>query len=191
MASKLFKTEGVVLRRINLGEADQIVTLLTPDFGKISCLAKGCRKLTSIFCGRVELYYRLRVTGYWGRDLGYLKEVEVLEDTRLADLSLPRHHALTMAAEATYKLIPEEQNTEDVYPLLCQTLELLKTGDHPEAALDRYLQRLLHVLGFMPPAEKNPLGVLRTILNGPLKSEQFLDRVGRPVLALSKNGPFG
>ena len=171
--SKLFKTEGVVLRRMDLGEADQIVTLLTPELGKISCIAKGCRKLTSKFCGRVELYYRIHVTGYWGRDLGYLKEVEVLDDTGLMELSLARHHALASVAEATSKLIPEEQNTDGVYPLLCETNRMLKNGAEPSMTLERYLTNLLSLLGFMPTAHGKPLTILRAILNGPLKSEMI------------------
>jgi len=174
MPSKLFKTEGVVIRRINLGDADQIVTMLTPDFGKIAVIAKGCRKLTSIFCGRLELYYRLRVTGYWGRDLGYLKEVEVLEDTTFSDLSLSRHHALATLAEVTHRLIQDEQCVEGVYPLLCQASRSLKTGDRLQSDMELFLQKLLSLLGFMPPAEQNPLAVLRTLLNGPLKSEGFM-----------------
>ncbi|MFH0820618.1 MAG: DNA repair protein RecO [Candidatus Peregrinibacteria bacterium] len=174
MKSKLFKTEGVVIRRMDLGEADQIVTLLTPELGKIHCIAKGCRKLTSKFCGRVELYYRLHVTGYWGRDFGYLKEVEVLDDTTFFDLSLARHHALATVAEVTHKLIQDEQNVEGVYPLLCEVSRSLKTGNRLQTELEMFLQKLLSLLGFTLPTEKKPMAVLRTILNGPLKSERFL-----------------
>ncbi|KKU23266.1 MAG: repair protein RecO protein [Microgenomates group bacterium GW2011_GWA1_46_15] len=36
-------TEGIVLKRMNVGEADRFVTIFTRDLGKISALAKGVR----------------------------------------------------------------------------------------------------------------------------------------------------
>ena len=38
-------TTGLVLRQVKLGEADQILTLLTPDLGVISASAKGSLRL--------------------------------------------------------------------------------------------------------------------------------------------------
>lgn len=179
---KCFKTEGVVLRRSPLGEADQIVTLLSPDFGKIACLAKGCRKLTSKFCGRLELFYELQIIGYWGRNFVYLKEVEVLEDSGLFELDLVRHYALATVAEITYKLIPEGAMTEGAYLLLCRTIRKLKRGANPQECMQKYLEALLACLGFMPTLtgvsafSRQTDVILKSLLNGPLKSEQFLKK---------------
>ncbi len=49
-------TEGIVLARTNYQEADRIVTLLTPDHGKVSALAKGVRKSKSKVAGGIELF---------------------------------------------------------------------------------------------------------------------------------------
>jgi DNA repair protein RecO (recombination protein O) len=48
-------TQGIVLRRTNYGEADRILTILTPDQGKIRLLAKGVRKIKSKLAGGIEL----------------------------------------------------------------------------------------------------------------------------------------
>jgi DNA repair protein RecO (recombination protein O) len=40
-------TEAIVLKRVSVGEADRVVTLLTPDEGKLVCIAKGVRKMSS------------------------------------------------------------------------------------------------------------------------------------------------
>ena len=39
---KTYRTEGVVLRRSDFGEADRLLTIMTPHRGKIRALAKGC-----------------------------------------------------------------------------------------------------------------------------------------------------
>jgi DNA repair protein RecO (recombination protein O) len=50
------KTTGIILRRVQYGEADRIVTCITPDHGKISFIAKGVRKIRSKLAGGVELF---------------------------------------------------------------------------------------------------------------------------------------
>jgi DNA repair protein RecO (recombination protein O) len=70
------KTKGIVLRRFNLNEADQIVTVLTEDEGKVSLLAKGSRRLKSKFCGRLEPFYHVSLNYFQGRELGHLDEAD-------------------------------------------------------------------------------------------------------------------
>jgi DNA repair protein RecO (recombination protein O) len=50
-----FRTQAIVLRRTNFGEADRVVSLLTPERGKISAIAKGVRKPKSKLAGGLEL----------------------------------------------------------------------------------------------------------------------------------------
>ncbi|HMS23723.1 MAG TPA: DNA repair protein RecO [Candidatus Saccharibacteria bacterium] len=49
-------TSGIVLKRINFGEADRILTIITPDQGKLSLIAKGVRKEKSKLAGGIELF---------------------------------------------------------------------------------------------------------------------------------------
>lgn len=53
---KPIRTKAIVLRRTNYGEADRILQLLTPDYGKISVMAKGVRREKSKLAGAVELF---------------------------------------------------------------------------------------------------------------------------------------
>lgn len=48
-------TKGIVLSRTNYQEADRILTLLTPDHGKVRVLAKGVRKSRSKMAAGTEL----------------------------------------------------------------------------------------------------------------------------------------
>jgi len=50
------KTEGIVLRYTNLGEADKILTILTRNNGKIKAIAKGCRKPKSSLLSSSEVF---------------------------------------------------------------------------------------------------------------------------------------
>jgi DNA repair protein RecO (recombination protein O) len=48
-------TDGIILKRVNFGEADKILTLLTPEKGKIRAIAKGVRREKSKLAGGLEL----------------------------------------------------------------------------------------------------------------------------------------
>ncbi|MFN8450159.1 MAG: recombination protein O N-terminal domain-containing protein [Anaerolineae bacterium] len=49
-----FRTPAIILKRFDLGEADRLLTLLTPRHGKLEVVAKGARKLTSTKTGHVD-----------------------------------------------------------------------------------------------------------------------------------------
>lgn len=51
-----FRTEAIILRRTNYGEADRILSVITPERGKISVIAKGVRRPKSKLAGGLELF---------------------------------------------------------------------------------------------------------------------------------------
>jgi DNA repair protein RecO (recombination protein O) len=53
---KQISTQAIILKRINFGEADRILTVLTSDHGQVSILAKGVRKAKSKLAGGLELF---------------------------------------------------------------------------------------------------------------------------------------
>lgn len=59
---KTIRTKAIVLRRTNYGEADRVVQLLTPEYGKLSVMAKGVRREKSKLAGGIELFSRCDVT---------------------------------------------------------------------------------------------------------------------------------
>jgi len=49
-------TKAIILRRLNFEEADRILTVITPEHGKVSLFAKGARKHKSRLAGGLELF---------------------------------------------------------------------------------------------------------------------------------------
>src|SRR2546426_4972427 len=73
----VYKAEGIVIRRANLGEADRLVTLFCLDHGKVTVAARGARKMKSRFVGRLELFSHVRALLAVGRTLDVVSQVEV------------------------------------------------------------------------------------------------------------------
>lgn len=77
--SRTYKTEGIILKRINLGEADKIITLYSRHYGKIRCIAKGIRNITSRKGGNLELFNRVAIFLAKGKNLDIITEVQLLD----------------------------------------------------------------------------------------------------------------
>jgi DNA repair protein RecO (recombination protein O) len=60
-ASARIATEALLLRRVEYGEADLVLTLLTQKLGKVSALARGARKSSKRFGGALEPMHTLAV----------------------------------------------------------------------------------------------------------------------------------
>ena len=57
----MYKTQAIVLSRFELGEADRVLTLLTPHDGKLKAIAKGVRRPGSRIGGAVEPFAELHL----------------------------------------------------------------------------------------------------------------------------------
>ena len=51
---RLYRLQGIILRRRDLGEADRLLTVFTRDRGKLNLLAKGVRRAASRKAGHIE-----------------------------------------------------------------------------------------------------------------------------------------
>lgn len=142
-----FKTEGIVLKRRDFGEADRILVVFTLHKGKISVIAKGVRRITSKRAPNVELLNRVQMFLYPGKNFFTLTEA-VAVDTyqRLKeDLTLSTYafHIL----ELINRLTVEEQENRILYELSVQVLERL--CKNPRQILVRAFEaKVLTNLGF-------------------------------------------
>lgn len=77
---KQFVTRGIVLGRTDYGEAARIITLLTPDHGKLRLMARGVRKPKSKLAGGIELFSTADITFIRGRgEIGTLISARLIK----------------------------------------------------------------------------------------------------------------
>jgi len=120
------KTEAIVLRSIRYGEADRILHLYTPAYGRLSAIAKGARRARSRFGARLEPFFHVRAVLHEGRsDLLTVTAV----DTIAAHGGL-RDHAATLeaaarACDAVTRLFETADPHPEVFGLLANELALL------------------------------------------------------------------
>lgn len=152
---RTIRTMAIILKRRAMGEADRLVTLLTPQHGKIDVLAKGARKPASRKTGHVELFTRADVLIAKGRgDIGILTQAEVIEPY------LPLRESLTLGAYANYivelldRLAFEGEDLSGLFDLLDGTLRQLCQDDDVRRVLRYYELNLLDFAGFRPELQE-------------------------------------
>ena len=72
-----YTTDAIVLSRFDLGEADRVLTLITPGIGKLKAIAKGVRRPTSRLGGSLEPFAELTVALARGRTFDVVTQVSV------------------------------------------------------------------------------------------------------------------
>lgn len=146
----LYKSEAVILKRINLGEADKILTIFTPNFGKLRVVAKGVRKVTSRLAGHVELFTRSQMLLAKGRNLDIVTQSETIDAHRPMHDDLSRLARASYAAELLDKLTPDALESYPSYKLTVEVFQLLSSDPDPDRVLRWFELQLLGYLGYAP-----------------------------------------
>lgn len=148
---KQLLAKGIVLRRTNFGEADRIVTVLTPDHGKVRLMARGVRRIKSKLAGGVELFSVSDITFIAGKgDIGTLISARL--DRHFGNIV----HDLTRV-QLGYELIKltdritEDHPEAEYFHLLQQVFEALDDPAVDEQLIRSWFQaRLLRLAGHTP-----------------------------------------
>ena len=147
---RVYNVEGVVLRRTDLGEADRIVTLYTPQIGKLRAVAKGVRRPTSRLGGHLELFTHSRLLLARGRELDIITQAETVHSFIGLRDDLWRAALACYAAELVDRLTQEHSPDAAAFELLLQTLGRIAESRAPELAVRFCVVQLLGHMGYRP-----------------------------------------
>jgi DNA repair protein RecO (recombination protein O) len=153
------QTRGIVLSRTDYGEADRIVTMLTPDHGKLRLMARGVRKPRSKLAGGIELFSV--------SDLGFIRgrgEIGTLISARL----LTHYGQIVKDIERVqlgYELIKilnkatEDQPEPEYFELLQQAFQALEDHNVDQTLIRLWFDaQLLRQAGHRPNLQTTPAG---------------------------------
>jgi len=143
---------GLILRTRPLTETSLIVQWLTPDFGRIATVAKGARRASSPFLGKLDLFYLADLSFSRSRrsDLHTLRETSLRETHGALRQDIGR---LRQAAYAT-AFIEQATETETplpaVFELMREFLACLCRQEFAPQIVLAFELKLLHELGLKP-----------------------------------------
>jgi DNA repair protein RecO (recombination protein O) len=149
-----YTTDAIVLSRFDLGEADRVLTLITPGIGKLKAIAKGVRRPTSRLGGSLEPFAELTVALARGRTFDVVTEVRVGHAwLRLRD-DLESAATAWYLAELADRSLEERHAAEPLYALVRRAYELLDAGMDPGRVARWFEMHLLDELGVRPEVDR-------------------------------------
>lgn len=145
------RTDGLIIRELNVGESDRIVTVLTRDKGVVRASAKGARKPKSRYASACRLLCYSRLTLLPGKEKYILLDAEPLEvfmgvRSGLESLALSQYFS-----ELSGTLAPRDEPAEPFLRLTLNAMHLLETQARPFALIKAAFEmRALTLAGYMP-----------------------------------------
>ena len=150
---RYFNTEGIVVRARDLGEADRIIILLTPNRGLISAVARSARRTKSRTGGHVDLLRHITAQISEGRsDLHTISQVETIDAHLPLRTDLDRLTLASHFAEITERFSLPNAANPPLFNLLRDTLTHTETT--PSQTLT--LLRLWHETTLLAAAGLQP-----------------------------------
>lgn len=151
---RVYKTEAIVLRQRKLGEADKIVTLYTPNYGKLEAVAKGVRRPKSRLAGHLEVLIYTSAMLAQGRNLDVVTQAQAIDSFAPLREDLHRLSRALYAAELVDRFSPEGAESYHIFQLLLGTLRRLAGTADADVVLRYFEMQLLDLAGFRPQLQR-------------------------------------
>lgn len=165
--SRLYKTHGIVLKRSNYGEADRIITILTPEYGKLKVIAKGIRKITSRRAGHLEIFTHAQFMLFHGKTFDHVTEVVTKTSYPEFSRDLQKASFCYYLCELTDRLVPEKQESYEMFELLqggITDIARSKTEGERHEHIYTFALEALWLLGFLPRSKTIPVDQVRSFI---------------------------
>lgn len=139
----------------NMGDYDKMVTLLTPDLGKIGCAAKGARRPKSTLMAGTQFLCFGDFLVYKGAGSYHINSCEPIEIFYNLRLDLEKLTYASKVAKIVNDVTDENQNTYRILQLTLNTIYIISESDkNLDFVLSIFKIRLLSLLGFRPVIDK-------------------------------------
>lgn len=147
----IYTTPAVILRRVDYGDYDYILTLLTPDYGKVSVLAKNAKKSVKRFAGSLELFYQVEAVIRQGVKLSFLEEITIENTYMTLRSDIVKAAYASYWSEILVQWLESGTPQNEIFHLLIFCLGQLDAASRLPAELSVLFQmKFLALTGFLP-----------------------------------------
>lgn len=148
------KLNGIVIAENNMGDYDKMLTVLTPNYGKISCVAKGARRQQSALLAGTQLFCFGEYLMYKGTNTYHINSCETIEIFYNLRTDLDKLKYAIHINKIIQDVTEENENCYRILQLFLNTLyaicEKTENNQDRDFILSVFKFRLLCILGFTP-----------------------------------------
>lgn len=148
----LIKTKGIVLGVANSSDNDKVLTILTPDLGRISVFCKGAKKTKSALLNATEYLAFSEIIIYKSVNDNYsINAAEVIEVFYNLRTDIEKLNYATTISKIIYDVTQENEPAAPILQLFLNTLYVLsETDKNKDLVFSIFQIRLLAMIGFLP-----------------------------------------
>ena len=152
MAKKEITTKGIVIREVMMGESDKLLTVLTPELGRITVRCRGVRTLKSHRFAAAQLYIYSDMILSEKDGMYSLAEAEPIESFFDIRLRLEAIACSDYFADLIHTVSVEGEGDAEIMRLFLNSLYALAYKPELSVRLVKavFEARLAVLLGFMP-----------------------------------------
>jgi len=147
----LHRVEGIVIRSMDYGESNKIITLFTRDAGKVGVMVRGAKKMNSRHSAITQLFtYGEFVYFKTGSQMGSLNHADIISSHhRLrADLILTAYSAYM--AEMVDRILIDNEPNPFIYEQLKAALDGIEDGKDAQMITHLFEMKMLIQAGYEP-----------------------------------------
>jgi DNA repair protein RecO (recombination protein O) len=180
-----FRTDAILLRKIEYGDHDFVITFMTRDQGKITAMAKNAKKSVKRFSGSLDLFSFNHIQCSYPKknkdSLVTLAQTELENGFANIRYDVYKTAYASYWAEMVYLWLEEGRPQPQVYDLLLFSLDMLHRSDMPKEVVSLLFQiRFMGISGFSPDIER--CGACQAHLDDiPVKTLRFDFKEGKIV----------
>ena len=152
----IFTTNAIVIRSLDYGESDKIVTFFTKDFGKIKGIAKGARRSKKRFQNALDLFSHLRLIFFDREGMGLVRAegCDILNSFPKIREGLKKIFYGNYFLELVNEMAWEREANREAFDLLLSFLSILDEMEAKEERLRVFEIRMLSLFGYQPNMRK-------------------------------------
>ncbi|MBU1446255.1 DNA repair protein RecO [Patescibacteria group bacterium] len=150
MRSRSCEVNGVIIKLMELGEKDYLVTIITPTHGKIQVHAKGARRIESKFTGHLDLLNVCHFQLYKSPRNYIITECQLIQNYDHFRKNLDKFYISNEVAKMAFRFTTEEEENSAIYELLINTFLALENNEKENLILEAFKIKLLGLSGIMP-----------------------------------------
>lgn len=151
---KIVKTKGIIIAEHNVSDFDKMLTILTPNLGKIECLAKGARKPKSLLLAGTQFLCFGEYILYKGSESYSMNSCEIIELFYKIRVDLDKLEYASHITKIISDVTTENQNNYRILQLYLNTLYVMAETDKPlKNVVSIFKLRLMSIMGFRPQIE--------------------------------------
>lgn len=184
MDQTLIKSFGFIIKRRNTRDADRLLIIYTRDYGKLSVIAKGVRKVNSRRSSHLEIFRNAKLTIRRYKSFDYVSEVTTVKAYEQITGNLTKSTYAYYICELVDQLTQPAEPNPQIYSIVERNFDALITSDSKnqlDAVIYRAAREILQSIGYLPSstalthAQINRY--IESLIEKPLKTPKFVHKL--------------